>query len=173
MSTILERAPEREEVFDAECRSCGGTGLYVGMAERSGAAVVCHTCKGTARERIVLRFRPFTGRHSRPGVVRVYASNPGIVIGASIATRLEDFGGLAYADWQAGIPFVLGTEDRAHTCPAWFYQSADSTKRPEWDECMESLGRRFSECPHFPTKDACWRRFDAEQGAVQIERRRP
>ena len=37
--------------FDCECESCKGTGLYVGMAEREGSAVVCHTCKGTGKTR--------------------------------------------------------------------------------------------------------------------------
>lgn len=31
-----------------ECQACKGTGLYKGMAERDGAAVVCSHCHGTA-----------------------------------------------------------------------------------------------------------------------------
>jgi hypothetical protein len=27
---------------EAECRACGGTGLYVGFAEKDGCAVVCY-----------------------------------------------------------------------------------------------------------------------------------
>ena len=32
-----------------ECQACGGTGLYKGMAERDGAAVVCSCCNGTGK----------------------------------------------------------------------------------------------------------------------------
>lgn len=35
--------------IECECNACKGTGLYVGMAERDGAAVVCYTCKGTGK----------------------------------------------------------------------------------------------------------------------------
>ena len=31
--------------FDEQCMACGGTGLYVGMAECDGAAVVCTNAK--------------------------------------------------------------------------------------------------------------------------------
>jgi len=34
---------------ECECSACKGTGLYVGMAEREGAAVVCSRCKGTGK----------------------------------------------------------------------------------------------------------------------------
>ena len=31
---------------DVECTSCSGTGLYQGMAERDGTAVICYQCDG-------------------------------------------------------------------------------------------------------------------------------
>jgi hypothetical protein len=161
---------ERTWTVSAECRACKGTGLYVGMAERSGAAVVCHTCEGTGCETITVKYRPFIKRQPRHDVTRVYRVNPGIMIGTGNGHRLEDFGGIPHAAWEAGAPFTDGTEDRRHTCPAWFYQSADYSRKPNWKEC--GFGA-FSTCNHFPNKDACWRRFDAEQGTVQLERRTP
>lgn len=50
----------------AECKSCGGTGLYRGFAEREGEPVVCMTCNGTGADRI--SYTPFTGRKRKNGV---------------------------------------------------------------------------------------------------------
>ena len=45
--------------FDEKCKSCKGTGLYVGLAERDGAAVVCHTCKGTGKHHVRIEYDDF------------------------------------------------------------------------------------------------------------------
>ena len=147
---------------EAACAACQATGLFVGMAERSGAAVVCYKCKGTGMVRLRFEWDDFTGRKPRDGVLRVYRCNPGIVIGEGGGYRLDDFGGLPTDAWRRGEPFGPGTEDRAHTCPAWFYQSADYARKPQWAECEGGL---FSSCRKFPDKAACWRRFDAEEAA--------
>lgn len=144
---------------EAACPNCEATGLFVGMAERSGAAVVCNVCKGSGKVRLRFQWDDFSGRRRRSGVRRVYQCNPGICIGEGNGSRLEDFGGLPVEAWERGEPFGPGTEDRVHTCPAWFYQSADFRRRPDWKEC--DLGM-FSQCRHFKDKAACWRRFDAE-----------
>ncbi len=57
---------------DIECRSCGGTGLYCGMAEPKGTAVVCLSCGGTGCENI--SYTPFTKRKHKPGVHTVSLS---------------------------------------------------------------------------------------------------
>lgn len=147
--------------IDCECRACKGTGLYVGLAERDGSAVVCHRCKGSGREHITVNYTPFTKRVARKNVVRVFETNPGICIGSGNGHSLEDFGGIPYEDWVAGKSFGLGTENREYTCPAWFYQSADYKKKPNWDTCR-GFGS-FSACKHFSDKASCWKRFDGEQ----------
>lgn len=152
--------------YRCKCESCKGTGIYVGMAERDGAGVVCHTCKGTGARDVVIQYEDFTGRVERSDVSRVYATNPGIVIGeGGDRFRLSDFGGIPYEEWLSGRRFERGTENRRFTCPYWWYQSADYGQVPKWDECHESLGRSFSQCPHFPNKHRCWARFDEEQGS--------
>ena len=148
------------EEHDEQCKSCTGTGLYVGMAERDGAAVVCHTCEGTGCNRVKVEWDDFDGRVKRDGVKRVYRANPGIVIGEGAGLRLSDFGGLPVAEWESGSAFLPGTEDRKHTCPAWFYQWADCSKEPKWDECG-GCGM-FSLCKHFDSKSECWNRWDSE-----------
>ena len=148
--------------FDEQCRSCKGTGLYVGMGERDGAAVVCHTCDGTGCHHFKHEYKPFEKKANAPaGVLRVYEVNPGIGIGHGNGYRLSDFGGMPLKDWQKGKPFPEGSENRRFTCPAWWYQTADYDKKPNWDECIR-IGS-FSNCPSFKNKEACWKRFDDEQ----------
>ena len=150
----------------AECGSCNGTGLYVGMGERSGAAVVCVTCEGTGERTIKVSYKDFTGRKKRENVRRVYRGNPGICIGENKEQNLllEDFGGISYEDWSAGKTFPPGSEDRVHTCPAWFYQSVDYDLKPDWEDCWKSFGGSFSNCGNFPEKEKCWERWDREFG---------
>lgn len=150
---------EHSMKVQAECDSCRGTGLYSGMGEGDGIAVQCHTCKGSGEVTKTFVWRDFEGRRPKPGVLRVLHANPGIMAGVGNGYRAEDFGGLPIEAWERGDPFTPGTEMRAFTCPAWWYQSADYKKKPEWKECGWGT---FSGCAHFPTKAKCWERWDAE-----------
>lgn len=151
---------------EAVCRSCNGTGLYVGMGERHGAAVVCNTCRGSGCEKIVVEYEPFVARSDHGDVRRVFRCNPGIVIGEKQGVfSLDDFGGMPYVQWREGKPFPAGSEDRKHTCPAWWYQSADYELKPNWDEC--GFGA-FRDCTHFGAKAECWARFDREQAGKAV-----
>jgi len=147
---------------DEVCPSCKGTGLYVGMGERNGAAVVCHKCNGTGCYRYVHTFEPFEKRRKREKVKRVYETNPGICIGEGRECRLEDFGGMPFEKWLEGKPFPKRSENRKYTCPAWWYQSADYDKKPRWDECI-GCGS-FSRCGSFSKKEKCWEKFDKMGG---------
>jgi hypothetical protein len=53
----------------AQCVACGGTGLYQGMCEGNGRAVVCLDCNGTACKEI--EYRPFSGRVRPNGMGRL------------------------------------------------------------------------------------------------------
>lgn len=146
--------------FDQQCPKCSGTGLYAGMAEFDGAAVVCHTCKGTGCHHYSYTYTEFTRRKKKNGIKRVYEANPGISIGKGNGYALEDFGGMPYTEWEKGNPFPPGSEDRNHTCPAWWYQTADYSRKPDWEECL-GVGS-FSSCKHFCEKAKCWARWDRE-----------
>lgn len=147
-------------LFEAsiECRACKGTGLYVGFAEKDGHAVICSTCKSTGNETVRVEGTLFTERNIRIGIKKVHMTNPGIGIGDAPG---HDFGGISYREWREGKPFERGTEDRQHTCPAWFYQSADHQRKPDWKECLGC--NRFGDCPSFKDKKKCWARFDKER----------
>lgn len=142
--------------FDEVCVSCGGTGLYKGMGERDGYAVVCSTCKGTGCHHFAHEYEEFTERKPRTDIHTVLQCNPGIGVCGSD----KRFGGMPYTDWAAGKPFEIGMEMREFTCPAWWYQSADYDKMPDWDECIK--WGSFSNCEHFKNKKRCWERFDKE-----------
>jgi len=141
--------------FDEKCPSCNGTGLYVGMAERDGYAVICYTCKGTGKHHFTHTYEEFEKREEREDIRGVVQTNPGICLGGNY-----DFGGMSYQDWKEGKPFIIGMEMRLYTCPSWWYQSADYKKKPEWKEC--GWGGSFSDCKHFSTKSICWEKWDKE-----------
>lgn len=138
--------------LDIECPSCSGTGLYRGFAEGKGVAVVCRTCNGTGCQKFTKTYKPFSGgRIHVTGIKRVFECNVGICLG--VASQ----GGLTYEEWLAGKEF---TEQRNTVCPAWYYQTADYNKKPNWKEC--SGCGSFPSCKNFATKHKCWERFDKE-----------
>jgi len=147
--------------FDKICQSCDGTGIYVGLAERDGAGVVCYSCKGSGCVSVHIEYEPFLKRSPRDDVKHVYEVNPGICIGTGKGQyKLSDFGGIPLMDWASGKQFGLQTENRLFTCPAWWYQSADYKKKPNWDTCL-GIGA-FSGCDNYHKKSECWKRFDNE-----------
>ena len=149
--------------FYEKCKACKGTGLYIGLAERDGAAVVCHKCKGSGKNHVKIEYDDFEGREQINVVEQVFETNIGIVIGKGKGKfKLSDFGGMPYEEWLSGKSFSLGSENRRFSCPSWWYQSTDYDKKPHWPECIK-MGS-FSKCKHFKNKEACWERFDINIG---------
>lgn len=152
--------------YSCECESCGGTGLYVGFAEHDGSAVVCRTCGGTGEDKVDYTYTPFKQRKDKRGIKRVYQVNAGIGIGVGEVNgetfTLEDFGGMPFKEWALGLPFPKGSEMRRFTCPAWWYQTANYEKKPDWKSC--NICGSFSNCSSFKSKDECWKRWDKEFG---------
>lgn len=145
-----------------KCKSCGATGLYSGMGEDKACAVVCHTCKGTGCQKFTYEYEDFDGKQINPTIQWVYETNPGIRVGVGGGYDFKDFGGISYDEWAPSGMFPPQCENRRFTCPAWWYQSADYKRKPDWDECDTSLGGTFSGCEHFSNKRECWARFDRE-----------
>lgn len=153
-----------KKVFEVKekCQACKGTGVYIGMAERDGAGVVCSKCKGTGCFHFKHEYEEFDGIEMNPNVERVFETNPGIVIGTDREHKLEDFGGLTYKDWLAGKPFPEKSENRKYTCPKWWAQFCGENG-PQWKECFENLGKMFPDCKYFPVRHKCWEKWDMEQ----------
>jgi len=141
------------------CKSCKGSGIYVGMAERDGFGIVCHDCKGTGCYEFVHNYEEFELQIIRPDVKQVLQTNPGICVGTNNNLTLESFGGMPYTEWIKDGKFPSKSEMRKYVCPAWWYQSVDYDKKPKW--CPSAFGM-FSNCPEFENKEACWERFDKE-----------
>jgi hypothetical protein len=141
--------------FDERCKSCKGTGIYVGMAEYDGYGVVCHKCNGTGKAHFKYEYEDFEKREINPNIKKVLQVNPGIGVGG-----IFDFGGMSYNDWYEGKPFPPKSEMRNYVCPNWWLQSTEG-KHTDWDWCIR-LGESFSQCEHFCNKKTCWERYDEE-----------
>lgn len=81
---------------DAECAACRGTGLYSGMCEGKGVAVVCLGCDGTGCEK--LSYKPFVRRRGRRDIKTVRLSQ-----GTFLATGVGPTGeSITYAEFAKG-----------------------------------------------------------------------
>ena len=143
-----------------KCKTCNGTGLYSGMGERDGFAIICNRCDGTGCFEYVHDYVEFEERRpSKDKILRVFEKNPAVLVGRKPGMPEDYFGGMPYSDWAEGKPFPKGSEMRNYTCPAWW------TFDPKiFDECREGvrLGQSFSDCTYFGNKEACWARYDTE-----------
>lgn len=76
----------------AKCDSCGGTGLYSGMCEGEGNAVVCLGCAGTGG--MMIRYEPFVDRKGRRDIETV-------ILGRATRSILEASVGktIPYKEW--------------------------------------------------------------------------
>lgn len=144
-----------------ECPDCGGTGLYVGLAERDGSAVICHTCKGTGCYEKTFNYSLFTKKKVRKDVKRVYKSSFGYihtVEDIKVEGELQEFSkaGVDYESWLTGAaPRPLKTL----YCPLlWTHQ--------EWHSpihCKDgSAGMYIPNCPHKFEMEKCWKLFETD-----------
>jgi len=69
------------EIIEIECGDCRGTGLYSGMCEGPGLAVVCLRCEGTGCQK--LRITRFTKRKAKSGI-RTVRQSRGSFIGTGV-----------------------------------------------------------------------------------------
>jgi hypothetical protein len=81
-----------------ECEDCRGTGLYCGMCERKGEAVVCLLCRGQGWHEV--RYRVFTGRKLLRGVKSIRQSRGGF-IGARVGGHGE---AMTYKQFEQKFP---------------------------------------------------------------------
>ena len=139
------------------CRACKGTGLYIGMAERNGSAVVCHRCSGTGAEKIT--FEPFKGRKAKEGVKRVFSTNPGNVLSAEDETDREGnllpFSkyGCTYEEWVEGaqpreLEFLM--------CPNMLRDDRAREMYKQRCDRYITAWQSYSVCRKWPEKEECW-----------------
>jgi hypothetical protein len=84
------------KTIKAVCSSCRGTGVYSGMCEGNGHAVVCLNCDGTGCEKIT--YIPFKKRRMKQGIDTVSISK-----GRFILTGVGSVGEkVSYKEFLAG-----------------------------------------------------------------------
>lgn len=167
---------DTEYCFEGEvqCSSCKGTGLYVGMAEREGCAVVCQTCNGTGVVKIRQVYQKFSGRKKRKNVNRVFETAGGYCIADHDVTTEEGetihFSkfGVSYEEWLAGgkpKPIEDLHCPYQHTC-----QDMQSSKHPAnklyKEKCSDALnlGSYISKCGNRKNIKKCWKRYHELMG---------
>jgi len=154
------------ETIKIECESCDGTGIYKGMCEKDGSAVVCIKCQGTGM--IEFNYTPFTERKLRTDVKRVYSNTMTYVISdedfttkEGVTIHMSQFGA-SYEDWLNGkkpIPI------KELVCP--YYWSDQEFK---WKLCNDLLGGCYYNCPHYADKDACWFQFEQNEKKKELKK---
>lgn len=144
-----------------ECPECKGTGLYRGMCEKNGAAVVCRSCKGKGY--IFYSYNEFTGRKKRDDVKRVFKKNCGHVCSANNVTTkegktyyFEDYG-CTYEEWLNGAT----PKPMEELCCPYNYYNQGTENEPLIDCAVYAKKCNISDCEMYEHKNICWQKFHA------------
>ncbi len=154
--------------IDIECPACKATGVYTGMGERDGAAVVCRKCNGTGKYHYSYSYECFVGRRLRDDVKRVYLSGYGFVV-TSKKIKFEGIGTIDMNKEGVSYKEFLSGKTPKHIeklgCPMRADQSACHKIKGFVDKCEELNGGwilNLSECKYAKNKSECWKRFHEE-----------
>jgi len=150
-----------------ECDKCGGTGLYVGIAEKNGSAVICMCCNGTGNVNLKKEYKKFKSLKEKKNVKRVFKNSGGYIL-SSEDTQTEKGNiitfskyGCTYKEWLEGkIPKPI---ESLH-CPCIHTnQNMQNPKHKAYklyiEKCHNSLSFTISDCKHFKNKEECWKRY--------------
>jgi hypothetical protein len=155
--------------YVSECPSCNATGLYQGMGEWDGAAVVCYHCKGTGKVVINKEINLFVERKNKKGITRVYSTGGGYVITDSDAVTKEGktfhFSqyGIDYESWKkGGEPKPL----EELICPMIeTRQMIREKEHPAYElylsRCNNNIqfGSVITKCSFYKEKHICWMKY--------------
>lgn len=156
--------------IDVQCPSCNGTGVYIGMAERSGAAVICNNCNGTGKYHYKYSYEEFAGIKKREDIKRVYKSGYGFEIALgelyfkNIGSVDMNKEGVSYDEFLDG---KMPDHIKMLACPMLADQRECHKIRRFVDGCNELngsslLGRSIYDCKNQSKKLDCWERFNKE-----------
>ena len=157
--------------MEIECPSCAGTGVYQGMAEGTGTAVVCNKCNGTAKFLYKYQYNEFTGRKRAIGVKQVYLPSRyklglgKIVFANGIGEIDMDKEGVSYEEFLEG---KMPEHIKALECPVLANQGACHNLLGFLNMCEEIngsslFGKSITDCKNQPNKLECWKRFERGQ----------
>jgi hypothetical protein len=155
---------------EVQCDSCKGTGLYRGVCERDGAAVVCVYCDGTGKTNVKHTYTKFDGRKKKDGVKRVYETACGTVITDKDITmddgtvvHFSKFG-VSYKDWLDGkAPKPI----KELHCPYMHTDQGlqtDDVNDLHKTRCEKYLGFGYiRSCKCFDDKETCWKIYNGNK----------
>ena len=147
--------------IEIECPTCEGTGLYAGMCEQDGCAVICDNCNGKGYT--TYEYNDFTGKKVKEGVIRVFEKTCGYVHSGKNCVcddgrvlHFENYG-CSYEEW------LNGKEPRPMeelVCPYQYYNNGIGNE--PFERCRENApGIGFiSDCKLFAQKDKCWEEYN-------------
>ena len=153
-----------QKVIEIQCPHCNGEGLYVGMAERDGAAVICSYCKGTGKSEYY--YTEFTGRKINPKITRVFKTGQAYIIAGKGKVTLDngyfinfEKEGVSYEEWRNGKE---PKHIRNMGCPMCADQSQCHDLEGFTDVCYNLNGGwigSFTRCKQYKCLHECWDRF--------------
>jgi len=150
-----------------ECQSCKGTGLYVGMAENDGAAVICYDCEGEGFMHVTDSYPKFTERKKKKSVKRVFKTAGGYGISGEDITntkgeriRFSQFG-VPYDEWlNGGKPKPIEDLHCPYMHTSQTMQDKDHQAHKLYKErCSKKWFNYIPDCQHYKSKDICWKRY--------------
>lgn len=155
----------KEINLEIECQSCDGTGVYVGMGERDGAAVVCYICEGTGCQKYHFTYVPFTKRKINEKAERVFIKGYGYCVGTKPITlsngTFVDFSkeGVSYKEFLSG---KMPKHIKHMGCPMMADRGACQNKKGFVAKCNKKNDGYLNHIPSCKYKDKvkCWERFE-------------
>ena len=151
-----------------QCGSCSGSGLYTGMAERDGSAVICSSCHGTGRSVSKMTFTEFNGRVNKKGVKRVYQSACGYGISSEDIRRDDgkiirfSNAGCSYSEWKFGaIPKPIEDLHCPYMHSSQKMQHSSHKANPLYmSDCRKNMSfGLITDCKMFSCKERCWKKY--------------
>jgi hypothetical protein len=150
---------------DVECDYCKGTGLYKGMAEKGGAAVVCYQCEGTGERHIHIEYNKFKGRKIRTDVKRVYTTAAGYIITDENVVIPEEHtilrfskAGIKYREWlDGGEPEPI----KDLHCPLQHYGQGNEIGEnlKQYGPCNDYCNFDIAKCSR-EHREECWKEIE-------------
>lgn len=150
------------QTIAVECEDCKGTGLFKGVAERGGAAVVCSCCHGTGKREIT--YNKFEGRKEIAGVTRVFEGVSGYLHSDEDITTKDGKTlhysqyGCSYDAWKSG---VNPTPMEELYCPLEYHSNTSVNGKPFFcGLCAEDYSEEsIKDCYFYDRKEMCWKEW--------------
>ena len=153
------------------CKACGGTGLYSGMAEAKGCAVICNMCNGSG-----FGINASGERKSVNGIRRIFAHSAGFGHAPTGKYKNEktgkwfnfEDGGCTYQEWLHG---AKPQPVKGLYCPYLWTRQDLQTKDKNGlykNHCSKHLSfGSITDCKQYPKMHECWDIFENKDAYLE------